>query len=93
MLCKAHINMIVYAGVVLLYLGAALLTVRLASEATTVYYERHLIWGAKFDRWPAAMSFLHYSKSLDAVPRCRLTCRSLLSCVCLLTLYRLAIKA
>ena len=38
------------AGVVLLYLGAALLTVRLASEATTVYYERHLIWGGKFDR-------------------------------------------
>ena len=48
--CKAQVNIPVYAGVVLLYLGAALLTVRLASEATTVYYERHLIWGAKFDR-------------------------------------------
>ena len=50
MLDKAHMNIIVIAGVVLLYLGAALLTVRLASEATTVYYERHLIWGGKFDR-------------------------------------------
>ncbi len=38
------------AGVVLLYLGAALLSVRLASETTILYYERHLIWGAKFDR-------------------------------------------
>ena len=65
-LCKAHMNIIVYAGVVLLYLGAALLTVRLASEATTVYYERHLIWGAKFDRQLAAMFFLH-SKLMDAV--------------------------
>lgn len=34
----------------LLYLGAAVLAVRLASETTILYYERHLIWGAKFDR-------------------------------------------
>ena len=46
---QALTNITEYAGVVLLYLGAALLAVRLASEATTVYYERHLIWGAKFD--------------------------------------------
>ncbi len=39
-----------HAGVALLYLGAALLAVRLASETTILYYERHLIWGAKFDR-------------------------------------------
>lgn len=38
------------AGVVLLYLGAAILAVRLASESTTMYFERHLIWGGKFDR-------------------------------------------
>lgn len=39
-----------FAGVVLLYLGAAILAVRLASESTTMYFERHLIWGGKFDR-------------------------------------------
>ena len=33
----------------LLYLGAALLTVRLASESTIIHYERHLIWGVRFD--------------------------------------------
>ena len=39
------------AGVVLLYLGAALLLTRLACEATMMYFERHIIYGTLFDRF------------------------------------------
>ena len=42
------------AGVVLLYLGSALLLTRLACEATMMYFERHMIYGTLFDRFPAA---------------------------------------
>lgn len=42
------------AGVVLLYLGSALLLTRLACEATMMYFERHIIYGTLFDRFPAA---------------------------------------
>jgi hypothetical protein len=38
------------AGLVLLYLGAAVLVARLSSEATMMYYERHMIYGKRFDR-------------------------------------------
>lgn len=39
-----------HAGLVLLYLGAAVLVARLSSEATMMYYERHMIYGKRFDR-------------------------------------------
>jgi hypothetical protein len=39
-----------FSGTVLLYLGTAVLVVRIASEATTMFIERHIIYGAKFDR-------------------------------------------
>ena len=38
------------AGLVLLYLGAAVLVARLSSEATMMYYERHILYGKRFDR-------------------------------------------
>lgn len=38
------------AGLVLLYIGAAVLVARLSSEATMMYYERHIIYGKRFDR-------------------------------------------
>ncbi|CAL8472073.1 g11615 [Coccomyxa elongata] len=37
-------------GLVLLYLGAAVLVARLSSEATMMYYERHILYGKRFDR-------------------------------------------
>ncbi|EIE23575.1 hypothetical protein COCSUDRAFT_65992 [Coccomyxa subellipsoidea C-169] len=46
---QGHLNTTLI-GLVLLYIGAAVLVARLSSEATMMYYERHIIYGKRFDR-------------------------------------------